>query len=116
MAPEEYGARVLGRLCEAAYVGLRESGLPVNYVQLPEAVGREIANHFGVRFTPDEFDRMKEAARFHAKRPKQRFEPDGESKQRELPEAAREATARWIEPHYAALERFRLPLPAVSIP
>ena len=108
MAPEEYGARVLGRLCEAACVCLRESGLPVNYTQLPDAVGREIASHFGVRFTPGETECMNEAARFHAKHPGQRFEPDGEYKRLDLPEAAREAAARWIEPHYAELERLRL--------
>jgi hypothetical protein len=112
MTPEEYGARVLGRLCEAACVGLRASGLPVNYTQLPEAVGREIASHFGIRFTPGEKECMNEAARFHAKHPRQPFEPDGEYKRRELTEAAREAAALWIVPHYAELERLRLTRPA----
>jgi hypothetical protein len=108
MTPEEYGARVLGRLCEAAGDSLRESGLPVNYAHLPKAVGWDIASHFGVRFTPLEKECMDEAARFHAKHPKRLFELDGEYKRRQLPEAAREAAARWIEPHYAALERIRL--------
>jgi hypothetical protein len=104
MSPEEYGARVLGRLCEAACVCLRDAGLPVNYAQLPEAVGRDISDHFGIGFTPGERERMNEAALFHAKHPKRRFEPDGEYKRRELPEVAREAAARWIQPHYAELE------------
>jgi hypothetical protein len=108
MAPEEYGARVLGRLCEDALGYLREGGLPVNYTQLPGAVGRDIAAHFGLRFSPREADRMNDAALFHAKFPEQRFEPDGDYKRRELPPAAREAAARWIEPHYEALERLRL--------
>jgi len=112
MSPEDYGARVLGRLCEAACVCLRESGLPVglpvNYAQLPEAVGRDIADHFGIGFTAGEMECMNEAALFHAKHPERRFEPDGEYKRRELPEAAREASACWIEPHYAELERLRL--------
>ncbi len=108
MTGEEYGARVLGRLCEAAWDSLREAGLPVNYAQLPEAVGRDIANHFGIGLTPGEQESMNEAALFHAKHPRRRFEPDAEGKRRDLPKAAHEAAARWIEPHYAALERLRL--------
>jgi hypothetical protein len=108
MTPEEYGARVLGRLCEAACAGLRESGLPVHYAQLPGAVGREIADHFGIRFTPGEMACMHAAAQFHAKYPERRFEPDGEYKRRELPGAAHAAAARWIGPHYEELERLRI--------
>lgn len=108
MAPEEYGARVLGRLCEAALGHLRDGGMPVNYTQLPEAAGLEIADHFGVRFTPHEAACMNDAALFHAKFPGRRFEPDGDYKRRALPQAARDAAARWIEPQYAALERLRL--------
>jgi hypothetical protein len=108
MSPEEYGARVLGRLCEAACVYLRDAGLPVNYAQLPEAVGRDIADHFGIRLASDERECMNRASQFHAKHPQRRFEPDGAYKRLELPETAREAAARWIEPHYAELERIRL--------
>jgi hypothetical protein len=107
ISPAEYGARVLGRLCEKACGNLRESGLPVNYAQLPEAVGQEIARHFGLGFTAGELARMNEAALFHAKHPRRRFQPDGEDKRRELPAEAREAAARWIEPHYAELEQLR---------
>ncbi len=114
MSPAEYGARVLAGICEAACVHLREMdlrdmgpGLAVNYSELPDAVWGRIASHFGLKFTPPEIDSMKNAAAFHAKRPRLRFRPETELARADLPEAFRVEAAKWIAPHYAELERLR---------
>jgi hypothetical protein len=107
MRPEEYAARVIGRICECAAQGMDECGMLVNYTQLPEAVWGNIARRFGVGFSPDEIARMRTVALHDAKRPRQRFQADGESKRLEASDAARAALARWISPHFDELERFR---------
>jgi hypothetical protein len=103
MSAEEYAARVVGQLCRSAVTGMDARGLAVNYTQLPEAVCGEIERHFGVAFSPDEIERMRDLATYHAKRPRQRFEADGQSKRLEVSDPVREAAARWIWPHYEEL-------------
>jgi len=107
LSPEEYAARVIGRICECAAQAMDECGMLVNYTQLPEAVWGNIARRFGVEFSPDEIARMQAPAWHDAKRPRQRFLADGESKRLEVSDAARAAVARWISPHFDELERFR---------
>jgi len=107
MSPEEYAARVIGRICECARLGIDGQGMLVNYTQLPEVVWGEAARRFGVEFSPDEIALMREAALYDAKRPRQRFEADGEGKRLEVSEPARVAVTRWILPHYEELERLR---------
>lgn len=111
LTQEEYAARALGRICECARLEMDERGMPVNYQQLPDAVWGNIARHFGIAFSPDEIERMREAALCNAKQPRQRFEPDGESKLSEVSKCARVAAARWILPHYDELERIRTQCP-----
>jgi hypothetical protein len=113
MSSEEYAARVIGKICECAAQHMDDLGMLVNYAQLPEAVWSGIARRFGARFSPDEIARMQTAALRDAKRPRQRFESDGESKRREVSDAVRAAAARWISPHFDELERLRL---AAGIP
>jgi hypothetical protein len=113
MSPEEYAARVIGRICECALRGIDDCGLLVNYTQLPEALWGSIAQRFGARFSPHEIARMRAAAMYDAKRPRQRFEADGQTKRLEISHAARVAAARWILPHYQELERLRT---AVDVP
>jgi hypothetical protein len=107
MSAEEYAARVIGRICECAALRMDKSGMLVSYTQLPEAVWGGIARRFGVGFTPDEVARMQAVALHNAKRPRQRFEADGESKRLEVSDAVRAAAARWIWPHFYELERLR---------
>jgi hypothetical protein len=108
MTSEEYAARVIGRICEYAAQRLDELGMLVNYTQLPEAAWSGMARRFGARFSPDEIARMQTAALHDAKRPRQPFEADGESKRREVSDAVRAAAARWISPHFDELERLRI--------
>jgi len=107
MSPEEYAARVIGRICECAAEGMDECGMLVNYTQLPEAAWGNIARRCGAGFSPDEIAQMQAVALQDAKRPRQRFEADGESKRLEVSDAARAAAARWIRPHFDELERLR---------
>jgi hypothetical protein len=107
MSAEEYAARVIGRICEYAALRMDECGMLVNYTQLPEAVWHSIALRFGVKFSADELVRMRNVALYDAKRPRQKFEADGESKRLEVSDAARAAAARWISPHFDELELLR---------
>jgi hypothetical protein len=113
MSAEEYAARVIGRLCERVATGVDDRGLLVNYAQLPEAVWGEIARHFNIEVSTDDLRLMQQVNSRDAKRPHlkfeaDRFEADSEHKRREVPDAARQAAARWIRPHYEELERLRL--------
>jgi hypothetical protein len=90
-----------------------DCGLLVNYTQLPEAVCGDIARRFGVEFSPDERERMRDVALYHAKWPRQKFEADGASKRLEASDSVRRAAERWILPHYKELERIRT---AANIP
>lgn len=105
MSLEEYAARVIGRICECACLGLDECGMLLNYAHLPGALWSDIARHFGVAFRADEIGQMRDVALYHAKRPRQRFEADAESRRREAPNSVHEAAERWILPHYQELER-----------
>jgi hypothetical protein len=107
MPPEEYAARVIGRICECAAQAMDARGMLVNYTQLPEAAWGSIARRFGLKFSPQEIARMQAASLHNAKRPRQRFEPDSESKRLEVSEPVRAAAARWIWPHFEELERIR---------
>ncbi|HYA18572.1 MAG TPA: hypothetical protein VEF06_13965 [Bryobacteraceae bacterium] len=108
MTDAEYRARVLARLCETAVHELRQSGLPLNYVQLPDGVWGEVAAHFGIRLAEAEIGAMKTVAQFHAKHPKSRFQPDEECKRSGIAPEARKAAERLVRPLYNDLETLRL--------
>jgi len=107
LSPEEYAARAIGRLCDCAVAGMDERGLVVNYTELPDVLWGGVARHFGIEFSAEERARMEEVAGFHAKRPRQKFRADGESKRLEVSDTVREAAERWIGPGYRELERIR---------
>ncbi|WP_224366611.1 sulfotransferase [Hyalangium versicolor] len=110
MALEEYGARVLAHLCETALKAWRERVSPallVHYQQLPEIVLDTLPTHWGVGFTAEELDLMREAARLDAKNPVLPFADDTAAKQRALKSPAREQVERWVRPLYEALEAVR---------
>ena len=100
---EEYCARMLGAICEAA---IRERATLVNYSELPLAVGR-LAHFFGVEYTAAEWEAMLAAAGFDAKSPCFAFTADGEEKRRRASGAVVEAAARWIGAAYQELEVLR---------
>jgi len=108
MSPEEYCARILGRICEsAAAPAMDPNSLLVNYDQLPDAVGDLILPHFNVSFDADQIRQMYEAAQFNAKTPQLFFEPDRESKRSEASDTVRQNAEKWVVPIYERLEELR---------
>jgi len=105
---DEYCARVLARMCEAAleHHG-RGRGRLVNFNELPDVVSGPLLEFFGVHYAAAERERVKAAAEFDAKRPGITFENDTMAKQREATAELKELAARFVEPVYARLEAAR---------
>ncbi len=109
MQPEEYCARVLARLCEAALQHHQSgAGMMVNYEQLPDAVWTRVADFFGAEVSDADLQAFRRVAKLDAKNPALGFESDSQAKQKKASEAARVASARWLAPLYEQLEAARL--------
>ena len=107
--PEEYCARILARICEAALNNAKNrNAFFVNYDQLPGVVTNSIVEHFGVSYTTEEIEQMVKAASFNSKTPQMTFQTDSEEKQADATDAARKSAAEWVEPVYERLEAVRL--------
>jgi hypothetical protein len=105
MSLDEYCARVLAALCEAAARHYRMGGARlVDYRQLPDAVWSAIADHFGVRYTPEEVERMRRVAQFDAKHPSLTFARDSAAKRQLATDEIRALADRWVRPFYDRLE------------
>jgi len=108
MPPEEFCARVLGRICRSALGFLKNGeGLAVNYTELPEGLNDRILKHFGVESTEKEFEQMLAASRFDAKNPVLNFSADADRKKKVANAAAIEAARKFVEPFYLELEGIR---------
>jgi hypothetical protein len=109
MSSEAYGALILERIGRAAIAEYtRGGGLLVEYRELPEAACGKVLDHFGLHYTPDEIARMRDVARFDAKRPKVVFTPDAAEKRRAASAALVELAATQLTPVYRELEALRL--------
>jgi hypothetical protein len=108
MDDQEYAARVLGILTEAAVqIARGGGGLLVHYSQLPQLVWGGVQEHFGIAFSDGEVEGLQQVAAFDAKQPQHRFSSDTEAKNKEATERVRQLAARWVMPHYLALEELR---------
>jgi hypothetical protein len=108
MSAEEYCARVLARFCENAIGGAKTTkALMINYNQLPEVVTMAMLEHFQVRYSPEDIESIKSAARFNAKTPGIPFTSDSAAKREKASAAAREAAEKWVNPLYEQLEKIR---------
>jgi hypothetical protein len=117
MPVEEFVARVLGRMLEAAAAGCAsEGGHLVHYRELPGAVWTELSEMLGVDGGGPAREALQRAARWNAKSPQLEFTADSERKQREASDALRAANERWAAPAYRALERLRIEARAASEP
>ncbi len=103
LSPDEYTARVLNVICEAALAYRDDGGRLVNYRELPQATWTRCANHFGITFTAEEIEVLQQAAHFNAKRPKQPFVADTADKQRTASAELRQLAAHWLTPVYEEL-------------
>jgi hypothetical protein len=105
---EDYFARVLAAICEAAERGhAAGGGLLLNYDALPQAAWARLLPHFGVSPTSGEVDAMAAAARFDAKAPGARFAPDVAAKRSAVTPQIAAAVERDLTAVYARLEALR---------
>jgi hypothetical protein len=107
---EDVCARVLAGICGAALAGLEGgngNGRAVAYGELPDAVWTSLADHFGVGYSTDEIDRMKQSALLDSKTPQMFFADDRETKQRGVTPRIREASSAHLDGLYDRLEAFR---------
>jgi hypothetical protein len=114
MAPAAYGARVLERICEAALAHAADGGRLIEYRQLPDAALGEMLAHFGLRYGADALARMRELARFDAKRPGMPHADDSEQKRRDADAETRDLAATLLAPLHARLETLRLAQPGAA--
>lgn len=109
ISTEEYCARVLAAICDAAAHHYGEgAGMLVNYSELPEAVLSSIPRFFGVEYSAEDRASMSQAAQFDAKNPSMQFESDAQLKQREADERVRELSDQWLSDIYERLEAERI--------
>jgi hypothetical protein len=73
----------------------------------------DVLGHFGLRCGPDAHTRMREVARFDAKRPDVPYADDSEQKRHGADEETR-ALAGLLAPLHARLETVRLAQPAIA--
>jgi hypothetical protein len=105
MRPEEYCARVLGSICEAALRHHQTSpGLMVDYRQLPDAMWTEIASFFGASVPVTDLEAYKRAATRDAKNPVLQFTGDSHAKRVTANDDVRAASDKWLAPLYERLQ------------
>lgn len=108
MPQHEYGARVLSGVLETAAAHARtHGGVLMNYTQLPNAVWSLLPQVFGAGWGVDDIERMRNAARFHAKNPSLNFEPDSAQKREQAGERLVELATKWLQAPYERLETLR---------
>jgi hypothetical protein len=107
-ADEDYCARVLAAICQAAidHHGLG-GGLLLDYCELPAAVFTSLLPHFGVSCDETERETMRGVARRDAKSPITQFTADAAAKRREATEKVRGAADRRLASIYRRLEELR---------
>ncbi len=76
--------------------------LCVDHAELPAAVWKRVAPHFGLEADPSAIDRMIEESRFYSKDPTRRVFT-GDMQRHAITDEMREAAMRFAEPGYRAL-------------
>lgn len=109
--PIEHAGRVLGSIC-AAVVPHAQADRLFNYAEIADpgsdALSTRIPRLFGLDPADLDAERYASTLGRHAKRPGEAFTDDRAAKAEAATAALREIAGRWMEPHYAALERIRL--------
>jgi hypothetical protein len=105
---EDYCARVLAAICEAALdQHALGGGLMVNYRDLPDVMFTNILPHFGVTPTAEEQALMSQALVFDVKSPGMEFKPDSAAKRAEASPAIAQICERRLGDAYGRLEAAR---------
>jgi len=109
MLPEEYCARILARICEAA-LDYHEicPGVMINYEQMPDVVWTTLADIFGIEISDSEVESLRRITRVNAKNPELIFENDSERKRNKATKEIQAAAERWLWPVFERLEATRL--------
>jgi hypothetical protein len=103
---EEYCARVLAAICEAALAQAREGcGLFLNYSQLPGAVFSSVGPHFGLSFNAEVLEVMRRVSLMDAKNPSIRFDPARREQQAEPRQPGTQLARQLLIPLYEKLEK-----------
>ncbi len=106
--PEEYIARVLGRMFEAGRaVCSGAKVMPVHYCELPDLAWTTLRPALGLADHPADIETMSKAARRDAKNPQLEFAPGEARKPREVSDALRAQIEQWTTPAYRQLEALR---------
>ena len=101
----DYAAHVIGTICSAIVPHADAANL-INYSELPDAIAARVAPLFGLA-TDARSAELKAMLSRHAKRSYENFVDDRPTKRAATSATIRDAAQRWIEPHYAALEKIR---------
>jgi hypothetical protein len=102
MTRAEYAARALGAMLESAAVD-PAGRLCIDYADLPEAVWRSVAPHYGLEVDRTAVARMTAESRLYAKDVKPRIFTGDNREQRPITEEMLQAARRFAEPGYRAL-------------
>ena len=109
MRPEEYCARALARICEAALQHHQScAGMVINYNQLPDAMWSGVADFLGADISDFAAETFARVAKLDAKNPGLGFESDSQAKQKRASEVVRVTAEKWLAPLYEQLETARL--------
>jgi len=106
MQAEEYSARALAKVCEAA-LEYQEGGMLVNYTQLPEAMWDLIPKFFGIEYSQSDIKILNRVSRLDAKNPSLHFTNDTDAKNRSATDVMHSMADEWIVPIYERLEAAR---------
>ena len=109
---QEYGARVLARICDAALAQARAGrGRLVHYRQLPRVVAPALMKYWSLDCAPEAVRKMNSACQFHAKNPVLPFTDDTQTKAQATTDEIRQIARQWLEPVYRQLQAQRLAQP-----
>jgi hypothetical protein len=107
MGREEFCARAVGKFCDAAADFASVRSHFVDYRHLTNDRLLDIVRFFGINPSPQDEAAVVDAARFYSKDPHRNrmFDPDTDSKQREVPDYIRVLANRWaIDGYHRALQ------------
>jgi hypothetical protein len=107
MEVEEYGARVLAGIYQAALTHSSAGGMLVNYAELPDAIWSSITNFLRIPLTETEAGMMKVAARRYVQNSAVASRNDTARNRKPITEQTRRAALEWLDPIYQELEKVR---------
>lgn len=107
LSADEFCARTLDALCQAASEGLAQAGgMAVAYEDLPEAVGTRIAPLFGLDPSAEDRARIALTSRHSARRGDQPFKDDRAARRAAASQEIRALADRWVAPALAGLRQY----------